>query len=274
MLGILQQCRLVNDHEVDFLACSCLHKATDLLICTACAAVVRLAVIQVNGSIETALWYLLHNCKGIEYLFGFRGIHRVNHVVEGRRDEQVSVFLRYLVLIHFVLRLHQSRQNRRTIRQCACGCLGNACCACVGRKAEGIHFGDNLRADEFRRQLPKGKPCGFLVVHGIDRKFSATVIIEFDGFIRQCHIPMYIAAVAVIIRQTVHADFGNHDFVCVCAHLHQCHIAVQCRGDGRILIDLVQQVNVFFEKCNAVRHVLFLLSIFLSPSWGISPLPL
>ena len=264
----------MNDHEVDFLACACLHKAADLLIRTACAAVVRLAVIQVNGGIETGLGHLLNGCKGIEHLFGFCGIDRVNHVVEGRRDEQVSVFLRYLVLIHFVLRRHQSRQNCRTIRQCACGCLGNACCACVGRKAEGIHFRYHFCADEFRRQLPKCKPCGFLVVHGIDRKFSATVIIEFDGFIRQCHIPMHIAAVAVIIRQTIHADFGNHDFVCVRAHLHQCHIAIQRRGNGRILIDLVQQVNVFFEKCNAVRHVLFLLSIFLSPSSGISPLPL
>nr|DAU03492.1 MAG TPA: hypothetical protein [Caudoviricetes sp.] len=240
---------LVDDHKVDVAAGGrVLDVAASLLAGGS-------AVILGNGSVEAALGYQGDVRKAGQNLPALGGVHILHHAIQGGGNEQVAIFVRHLVLVHHVGALAQCGNHGGTVSQGGGGGhLGNAGSGCISREPEGVQLGNNFGADELASQAAKGDTGSLQVVHVVYGEHPATVEVALHGLVGQGDVTRHISAVPAICAQALHAQLGDDQLVGVCALAGQIGSTVQLGGQGRILVNLIQNGDELLCKGDRICH--------------------
>ena len=109
-------------------------------------------------------------------------------------------------------------------------------------------------------QAAKGKPGGLLVVHRIHAEHAAAVEVALDRLVGHRDVALNIAAVAVVVAQSLHIQHGDDELVGVGALLRQLGRAVQHGRQGCVLVHLIQHRDVLFRQFDGIGH--FVLPLF------------
>ena len=210
----------------------------------------------VDGRIEPPLRHLDDFCEAGQDLAALGGVQVRDHAVQRRRDVQVPVAFRDLILTHGGGGGAQRGNDSRAVGQ-GLFLLADAGLGAVGRKPESVDLRADLRADELRRQAAEGDARSLQIVHGIDPEHAAAVKVALDRLIFQGHIALHIAAVTAVVGQALHIHHGDDQLVGVGALLHQLRRAVQVASQHLAGIDLIQQRHIALCQFDCICHRFF-----------------
>ena len=247
MLGELDDGGLVDNHKIDILS------AHGLSVTASGLAV--LAAFQRNRGVEAGLGHLDDGGEVLEHLAGLIGVHILHQTQQRRRDEQVTLSQRNLVLVQLVVARADGGNNSQTVSQLgASGNLRDALLTSVAGEAESVLLGGDLRTDELAGQVCHRHLRRLDVVHSVNVEHTTTVVVTLDGLVLEGDVALNVAGVAGIVTQTLHVQHGDDELASIGALADQLGVAVQHGGHGRLLIHSVQ------HKClcdfDNIRHSL------------------
>lgn len=216
----LDNCRLMNDHEVDVLSSGCLSISASFLLGSC-------AVKLIDSSVETSLRYFDNASELVKYCLALSCIEISYEAEKSRSDEEVSLRLRNLVVIHTVSCCSDSCDYSGASCEVSCCSCADSRSACIASKTESINLRNYLSTDELASETSESYACGLDVVHAVDGEHTTTVEVTSDCLVCESNVAVNVSGALRIISETVHTHLRDDELVCVCALLYELRSSIE-----------------------------------------------
>ena len=233
MLLELDDSRLVDDHEVDILSAGCLSISASLFAGSS-------SVVLIDSCVESALRYLDNASELVKYCLALSCIEISYEAEKSRSDEEVSLRLRNLVVIHTVGCCSDSCDYSGASREsCCCGCA-DAGKSSIRSKTESIELRHYLSADELTSETSESYASGLDVVHVVNLEHTTSVEVARYCLHSESYVAVNVSGALRVVSKAVHAHLRDDELVSVCALLYELIRAVKYSCKRCVLVYFIE----------------------------------